>query len=602
MKTALNQAIENYIEVHKNNRLEQSNLTTCLFKYTFPKLGFELSNLSQKRIHQKDKHLALEFSKTLQVNDDLPSNLLKAQESLLEKSNISNANKRHQRRVLKKFLDFLEKNKNPPNKKNQKLYNKAACQRKVSERSHIEKAKSKISTAKKDKFILSLSFQDYSEDKEYTKNNLDRIKRDFDLFEKFLTSNLKIRKISATINIKHIKRLLGWLYKIKNIPLEKISFECLIEVININVDIEDFKNINQYYINKGKLINEARKKTDFIINTLDDFFMKRNLSAEGKKIYIDALVSLSKFLYKDITDKVWGEDWSDIPIIVRLRNYRRKVPKDSKKIAPELMKWETVIKVLEETRRRADNYYYFHQDNDTKGKKGRFIKRRPRNKETIGKDLQRFIVLGLLTLVPPSRCRVIRELKIGKTFKHGTFKDGVFIPKEDLHDPKEAKYYIHLQSKDYKTGDKYGEWLAEFPNHTFIDGKTFYDYLDRWLYEGYREVIMKQSKSKNKHDFLLMKGVKGVPYTQESFSAMISAIFRNATGEKLFPHKLRTIFRTYVANKNPNQTELDSIAFWMRHSTKTAKEVYTKQTLDEKLNPGSAIANRLNSEILNSIT
>ena len=57
-----------------------------------------------------------------------------------------------------------------------------------------------------------------------------------------------------------------------------------------------------------------------------------------------------------------------------------------------------------------------------------------------------------------------------------------------------------------------------------------------------------------------------------------------------------------LVNKDASQAELESAAFWMRHSGQTAKETYTKQTLDEKLNPGAAIANRLNSEILNSIT
>jgi hypothetical protein len=51
----------------------------------------------------------------------------------------------------------------------------------------------------------------------------------------------------------------------------------------------------------------------------------------------------------------------------------------------------------------------------------------------------------------------------------------------------EARYYIHLQSEDYKTGDSYGEWLGEFPNTEFPDGSRFYDYLNKWLFRGYQD-------------------------------------------------------------------------------------------------------------------
>jgi hypothetical protein len=142
---------------------------------------------------------------------------------------------------------------------------------------------------------------------------------------------------------------------------------------------------------------------------------------------------------------------------------------------------------------------------------------RKRSLLTQAKSLQRFVLLGLFALVPPSRQRVIRELELGRTLKYGIFEHGRFIPFEKMANPSEAKYYVHLQPEDYKTGDSYGEWLGEFPNTEFPDGSKFYDYLNRWLFQCYQDA---NSEWHGMRELIAAPGVKtvfvrdtGTPYT-----------------------------------------------------------------------------------------
>lgn len=597
---SLSTEIAAYWEVNKalKKKKVNSNLTTSLFKYTFPGMGFELSSNSQNRLHPKDKAKALKFAETIKVNNKTSNLLLEAQEKVFNNNTLTSTNKRHQRKVLSDFIKWLKVPEAIKEKKSKSKLTPVFVREKVVDRSLIYEHRQKT-VRSSPKVILSLSEADYQGNKEKISKEIKRIKTELEEYEDFLLTGYltfkKIRKDTASIRIKHLKTLYGWLYTYKKIPLEQIGFDYLIKVFDLNIDIEDFDNVNDFYIAKGKLESQAKKEAQNTVSILEEFFNNygsKDRSNSSKTLYIYALVILAKFLYKDITDVNWAENYEDIPVVRRLRIYsRQKTTPNNQKIKPELMTWDIVIKVLEEMRRRADLVF-------CKSKSQNCLKKSKRKKHHIAADLQRFLCLGLMTLIPPSRSRVIRELLLQDTFKHGLFIGNSFIPKDKLDDPKTAKYYIHLQPKDYKTGESYGEWRGEFPDVKFKDGKTFYSYLDRWIYQGEREIFLKDKE----HDFLFLQIISGKPYLPDSFCQFIKAIFNSATGEKVSPHKLRAIFRTYLVNKGASEVELESAAYWMRHSSKTAKEIYTKQTLDEKLTPGVAIASKLNAEILDSIT
>ena len=605
MATNLQQAIAAYWQANKNVRSANSNLTTALLKYTLPGMGFELNERSKDRMQPEDKDLALKFAEEIELTPELLQTLPSTQKKVVEKYELSNTNKRQQKKNLDKFISFVEHNFKIDDIESKKVYEPIKkpipYRRKLIDRSHIQEQLSKKVRINK-KITLSFNPEDYQGDFANNKKELDRIQLEINKATDFLVNNAAGTKKRREATLEHtsianLKRLLGWLY-LDGKSLSEISIHSLIKVFDINPDRSDFDNINDYYIAKGKIEYDAKKAANKVIEFLNDFYLIYGVITQKNKInYAIALLNLSKYLYRDITDVNWYQNYEDIPVIRRIRIHINSIEKDPKQLEINDISWKLVMQVVEEQRRKADMIYKEYLKLK-KGRKSSCIEKVERDKSSIARDLEGFICLGLLTLAPPSRSRVIRELRLGETFKHGLFIDGIFIPKEKIDNPESAKYYIHVQPKDYKTGDTYGEWLGEFPNIKFKDGKTFYEYLDRFIYGWERNYLMKRFDPDTEHSNLLVKIKTGEPINEISFYSLVSNRFKAAIGQKVSPHKLRTIFRTYLVNKNATQQELDSAAFWMRHSNKTAAKTYTKQTLDEKLAAGKAIATKLNSEIL----
>lgn len=174
-----------------------------------------------------------------------------------------------------------------------------------------------------------------------------------------------------------------------------------------------------------------------------------------------------------------------------------------------------------------------------------------------------------------------------------------------MANPSEAKYYIHLQEEDYKTGETYGEWLGEFPNTEFPDGSKFYDYLNRWLFQGYQDVNgewhgMRELIAAQEEKTIFVKERLGKAHDATSMCVRIRNIFIRWTRVPIAPHDLRHLYRTYIDDPATGATteERESAAFWMRHSKQTAEDGYSHLECEQKLWAGAQMADRLNQQLL----
>ena len=573
-------AYQQYVTQNINNRQEISNINTGFIRYTLPSLGFVIPKRSTKRLHPNDIKLAVEFSSQFSLDKNIIAHLLEAQEKTFFNTKITPLNQRQQRANLNKFISYIKSvqkaAKSPVKAKRE--YEQA--RKIIVDLSHVQDSKPKGTSNKQ--IILSLNPKDYPGNIESNTRELKRIEEEIDRYTFFL-STIQGSKHTRKSTLALTKRLLGWLY-IKKQSLSEVSLTKLIPVHNIYPNIKNFDSMNDYFITKGAWEIDAKNSAKEVIDFVEDFFFNYQIKTRGTKFkYLAALITIAKNNYKDITDPDEYENYEDISVIRRLRIFINKIPKDDKKIELPLPKWEIVLQCLEELKRRADI------DRKTNG----VIK----DKESIAKCLEKFLILGMFILVPPSRQRVIRELRIGETLKYGLFKDGVFVPKEKLNNTEEAKYFIHLQPEDYKTGSKYGEWLADFPDVVFPDGTTFYQYLDKWINEGFRDELLRGET----HNYLFVKLQKGTALEDTDMANIVRYIFNSTIKQKIPPHALRTIFRTYLEDKGATQQELNSAAFWMRHDPKTSRKSYTKQTLDNKLRPAEELMRKINSELLNAL-
>jgi hypothetical protein len=351
------------------------------------------------------------------------------------------------------------------------------------------------------------------------------------------------------------------------------------------VSLHNFQSLQAYYEAKGRLDAEAEKTAEDVVSFLLDFFDNYGhlYAKETKIFYIKALLNLAKFLYRRITCKTKSPNYQDIEVICALHAFSAELPKEPPKFKELPLTLKEVRKVLETYKQHIDNPARFHKKSN-----GKVCKEKRPIKFTAG-DLQRLVMLGLISVVPPLRRRTLGQLEFGRTLVHGIETESGFIPKDQMPNPSEALYYYDMLPDDYKTGKTYGNYFVALPNYYFQDGSCFYDYLDKWLYGGYREKLLKHGQT---HQYLFVRtyankkgDLKGDPLPYECYSTVIAQLIQKFTGIKIRPQIFRVIYRTHYVNIGAPPDVLDALAFFMQHSPETAAKVYTRRSLSEKLAP-----------------
>ena len=573
-----------------------SSYQSALFRFTLPGLGGRKPTGS--RLTSKEIAVALKTLASIPISPSIEERLREAQKQTFDLLNTPKKRQRQPRYYLNHLIDWGIKNqffpssiKAPEEKPQYTFYPDKITYVKATNR------------GKTNKFTFSFDVGDYAAEPlqlEQIQQHLQRINAELTSFTKHQVQQM--REVTANKHEACLKLILGWFYREKGVSLAKISLSNLIPFIRLRFQITEFSPEEDRYLSKIKAEAEAldiiKNEANRLVNLMKEFFewLENPPSCGTKQTYIDALIAYSKYVYRSETDKTTALNFEDIPITRRLKVFHKEVEngkKNNSNSSQKYLLWQEVLEVLEKIRFEAN--LKTHKD-------GKY--QRKRSLLTQAKSLQRFVLLGLFALVPPSRQRVIRELELGRTLKYGIFEHGRFIPFEKMANPSEAKYYVHLQPEDYKTGDSYGEWLGEFPNTEFPDGSKFYDYLNRWLFQCYQDV---NSEWHGMRELIAAPGVKtvfvndaGDSYTTSEITGKIKTIFIRWTGVPITPHDLRHLYRTYIDDPATGATaeEKESAAYWMRHSSQMAAKTYSHLNNEQKLRAGGQMAERLNQQLL----
>ncbi len=294
-----------------------------------------------------------------------------------------------------------------------------------------------------------------------------QIQQDLEALEIFQQEEINCASPSSRSNNRwHWMRMLGWMHREKGIPLLNLRMvadadsdvPCIIPFVKLKIKSSDFIDTNDYLLKEKKSEIKAREVAESTIDMLREFFLWRsNLNNKKSSLAsdiktLDALLVLAKFAYRSETNKAFAKHYEDIPMVKALQVMKAQIyvkKAGQKKVLGRTTRgasWREVIEFREGLRREADTTTYVN------------YKERPLN--TIANDIQNFLFLAFLTVVPPDRTRTLQELRIGETIKHGLFINNRFIPSSELL-PDQAKYYIHLQPGEYKTSKTFGEWVAE---------------------------------------------------------------------------------------------------------------------------------------------
>ena len=439
---------------------------------------------------------------------------------------------------------------------------------------------------------LKAKYPNLQEKELYKKSqlSLDKIFGIIDSFVKY--KKKKCRKVTCEKDKLNILKFLGWYKKNYELSIDQVVIEQIIPIVSpyIEYDIdvltdEDFSEIaKQEWFLKRKIKEKSRKFTSILNNYLNGYLKNRKNSS--KRIYVQSLINFCHFLYKDITDIEENSDFQDISLINRLHVYFRDIDKnkdndlEENQIIP--FDWTEIEMVCERLRKEADQDFRYRK----RGKNNKGDKKTKRLKAI---HLQTFLVIAFFCVMPPDRIRTFRELTFGKTLKYGirNTKTNVFTSYEKLKEGETPKYYIHLLSHQYKTGDTYGTYWHEINNVKYENGKRFYDYLNQWLFEGYRdELALVKTNS-----VFVQKQFKNDGHKKPAcddckmleIGRFVKRIFKRKTKFPLNPHALRNIYVTHINNLNVPEETRRAIAYMMHHDLETANKIYNKQTPDEKI-------------------
>lgn len=503
-------------------RLSQTK--TAVIKYTLPGLGFEI--IQQDRLsHQAIEH-GMKFMYTIPIANFVNAlNIQKKVYSTLG-SSVSQATQRTYRCVLKKMLDWFSEQHwwASAMRQNSGKYAPLIRNRRGSQQNSIKKYKA----------TKRIKQESYALKEEQISSSL---KKELQTLYAFLTEpswhcrqDKAIRDISANSLIQQVLKMLGWLHTYKNIPLQELS---LSKIVYFH-PLEDKSTVKKIAKKNMQLIDE------FIRWTRNE----RKVGPQVEGMFIRGITAVTKFLYHTETDYPDIKHYSDVPLIIFLREEQKKIKQRIAESAPvadtdkKWLEWEQFLALVKRLKEECCERTSYGSRRTERG---------------IARSYQRYLLFAFLAYIPPDRQRTLRELEVGRT-----------LVKEN------DKWYIHLRAEDYKTGSAYGEQWTLIPD-------LIYPELEAWL-------NVWRAYYKPNHNFVF-SNLDGKPLSPDNVYSIFKHASYRITGKALHPHLIRSMAITYFQKQGKSDAEMASLALAMRHSRQAQQASYDRRTNVEKITP-----------------
>ncbi|MTF40392.1 tyrosine-type recombinase/integrase [Cyanobacterium aponinum] len=598
-------------KLHSNSNLF-SSVQSTIIKYCLVSLGFQL-NLS-KRLTNKQIESAYKFMESFPIKTCLE--LKDAFQSFCENNNVSSSNKAKYLYNLRTFIDWYKQAEKSWYQVD--YFNGGNIYRFSGELKDKIQRKKLTNRGKMTKFKLSLDPSDYPHICN-AETYVQLIKGELSEFENFMKRR-GFSDDSIKTRCYSIIKIFGWLYLSEKVPLSELSFTSIIAVTSVNISSVDYDSYDEYINAKGFSIQEIREIAKKTIALLKEFFawLPHSPSPNTKSVYVQSVLLLAKFLYREETNSSTHTDCEDIPVVLALQNFHNRIAEEIKQNPPvvayenKAVTWSNAMYVLNRSRFEA---ILADGDKICKGK----CRKRERELRAMSNSMNRFLLLALLTLIPPDRQQIARSLVWQEDLIYGRYCQGQlemlssFVSDTDT----DIGFYLNIYQDKYKVGKFYGDWLGKIPNYFFPDGTQFYDYLELWLMgdnknnplrsilkleDDYNQSLrLSLHKNAANHNYVFLGRNKGNPLNRQTLGSIIRHLFERMSNVPVSPNTLRHMFRTYVNELGISKTESESIAFWMKHSPETAAK-YSRQTLESKLQPGFSLLSRINQNLLSKTT
>lgn len=288
--------------------------------------------------------------------------------------------------------------------------------------------------------------------------------------------------------------------------------------------------------------------------------VERQVNPRTLKFVLEVIIEIAKLLYRDETDRFKGKPYTDIPVLVLLRQMRQNLKKEAAAAPPvadlalKWLDWDAFVRFVQQLELECRPQYN---------------SQKMRSPHAIGRSVRRYLICALLCYMPPDRQRTLRQLVVGKTLLKGGFRSDGFFQAAD-----EGQWYIWLGQGDYKTVKTYGDSMRQIP-------ALLVPYLEDWLTK-WRAVFHPT------HDYVFTQE-NGKPYAKASnFSSIIRHAAHRLTGQLLHSHLIRHMLVTHLKRLKIAPDLQQNVALAMRHSTE-AQEDYDQRSLLEQVLPAQEL-------------
>jgi hypothetical protein len=366
-----------------------------------------------------------------------------------------------------------------------------------------------------------------------------------------------VKPQTARARLEEVLRVLGWLFHVKGIALEALNLTQLVQF----TPIKTAHRLATSFEAARQIDQEAEVAAERTLAMLNEHLYwrkeERGASAASRRLIVDRFIAIAKFLYREETNCLKGKPYTDVPVIVALRQAYREA-KEAVKQEPSAidtslkwLPWEEYLEMVRHLKQECQLHYSY-------GKQ-----RTPR---AIALSVRRYLICAFFAYMPPDRQQTYRALQMGKTLVKGMFgADGFFKPDDA------GLWHIRLASEDYKTGKTYGEQWRQLP-------EILYPEVESWLIQ-WRAVFKPQ------HDFFFTQE-DGEPFTDaSSFSGVIKHAAARITGKQLTSHLIRHMLVTYAQEQGASEATMHSLAEAMLHSKDMQEKVYDQRPKLDRIAP-----------------
>lgn len=407
------------------------------------------------------------------------------------------------------------------------------------------------------------------------------------------SSTLRRRyKLSAKGNLEPLLRLLGWLYRVQQVPQDQLSLDTVIEFVPLCTNKHSADIIQQAEQAAIRLRSMVFNYFRWLGTNLDhpETIYRGPRSLQPEIALTNTLLAVTCFQYRHELTQANQGAIPATPIIREIHKLRSGLEelRGQQSNAPssqQLLDWPEFLDFVE--RLRQECVPRFMQS--TQSRHQGVTSGSQRTTTAIAHSYQRFMFAALLAYLPPQRQPVLQHLKFTLLKDADTTEPSCAADNNSFLYRNEESWFLKIPWQSTKNMNS--DIKLPVPNIKYTDNRHFYQYLESWLshyhyQEGKNKPVelpgLRHCFNPQHSYFFTMKN--GQPYTNPMvFSDLLRNPAFRITGKVLSPNLIQDMFVRYLIKTGTSCQEVMNLAKLMDYSPERIEEIRRLETDKERL-------------------